>query len=109
MEQLGSSDHARILYRDWLEALRKLREAQNLYMDRVSHYERERKTVLGLGPGDKLPAAEQRMASMRAESDDQLKVAKGRVTFYMELVRTMAMSYLVEVDYGWRFNAELPN
>lgn len=108
MNQLNSYEHARILYRDWLQALRSLREAQTLYMERVTHYERERKSMLGLAPGEELPKAEKRMASFRADSDDQIKIARSRTTFYMEMVRTMGISFLVEMQYAEKFTDERP-
>ena len=102
METMNSEDHAKILYRDMLTELRNLRQARALYAATVGGYEDELKAQLGV---DKLDRAHQRMASFRADHDDNVKIARGRTEFYTGQVQTLALAYLVEVDFMDRFDA----
>lgn len=101
--QLSSTDHARILYRDALTALKNLREAQRLYVHTVERHEATMRQTLRLLPDESLSAGAKRLASLRADSDDNLKTARGRTEFYTQQVQMYALAYLMEVDYSQRF------
>lgn len=103
---MTSLNRARGMRVNMLTSLSRVRDAYRLY-DKIWDEHRDRvRQELKYAPGATLQPHHDKLAEQRADQDPLTLEALADVAKHQPLATLYALAYLVEVDYGWRFDGD---
>lgn len=98
VRELSASEHAEVLYREWLDSLAKFREAERAYDAITDFYTSAQVAAWGVKSSGELVQSARKLAQQSAARDPRQVEAAARCVYFRERTVMMALSYQVERD-----------